>query len=60
MNGQQSFSDMEYANRKRKTKREKFLKIMDEVACRTNGRCARFSASARRFVKIHGSLLLGS
>jgi IS5 family transposase len=31
MNGQQSFSDMEYANRKRKTGREEFLEIMDEV-----------------------------
>ena len=31
MNGQQSFSDMEYANWKRKTKREEFPEIMDEV-----------------------------
>ena len=31
MNGQQSFSDMEYANRKRTTKREEFLEIMNEV-----------------------------
>lgn len=31
MNGQQSFSDMEYANRKRKTKREEFLEVMNEV-----------------------------
>ncbi len=31
MQGQQSFADMEYANRKRKTKREEFLGIMDEV-----------------------------
>jgi IS5 family transposase len=31
MGGQQSFTDMEYANRKRKTKREEFLKIMNEV-----------------------------
>lgn len=28
---QQSFADMEYANRKRKTKRDEFLEIMDEV-----------------------------
>lgn len=31
MRGQQSLADMEYANRKRKTKREEFLEIMDEV-----------------------------
>lgn len=31
MNKQQSFADMEYANRKRKTKRDEFLEIMDEV-----------------------------
>ena len=31
MNGQQSFSDMEYANRKRKTRREEFLEAMNEV-----------------------------
>ena len=31
MNGQQSFSDMEYANWKRKTKRERFLDVMNEV-----------------------------
>lgn len=31
MNNQQSFSDIEYANRKRKTKREEFLEIMDHV-----------------------------
>lgn len=28
---QQSFADMEYANRKRKTKRDEFLEIMEEV-----------------------------
>ena len=28
---QQSFADMEYANRKRKTKRDEFLGIMEEV-----------------------------
>ncbi len=28
---QQSFSDIEYGNRKRKTKREEFLEIMDHV-----------------------------
>ena len=28
---QQTFSDIEYSNRKRKTKREEFLKIMDEI-----------------------------
>lgn len=31
MNRQQSFSDMEYANRKRETKREEFLEIINEV-----------------------------
>ena len=31
MNRQQTFSDMEYANRKRITKRESFLKMMDEI-----------------------------
>jgi IS5 family transposase len=31
MQGQQSFADIEYANRKRKTKREEFLEAMDEV-----------------------------
>lgn len=31
MSKQQSFVDMEYANRKRKTKRDEFLSIMDEV-----------------------------
>jgi IS5 family transposase len=31
MKHQQTFSDMEYANRKRVTKRESFLKIMDEI-----------------------------
>ena len=31
MNNQQSFSEIEYANRKRKTKREEFLEIMDHV-----------------------------
>jgi IS5 family transposase len=31
MRGQQSFADAEYANRKKKTKREKFLEIMDHV-----------------------------
>jgi len=29
--GQQSFADMEYAGRKRRTKRDEFLEIMDEV-----------------------------
>ena len=28
---QQTFSDYEYSNRKRKTKREEFLEIMDEI-----------------------------
>ena len=28
---QQTFSDIEYSNRKRKTKREEFLEIMDEI-----------------------------
>jgi IS5 family transposase len=28
---QQSFADVEYGNRKRKTKRDAFLEIMDEV-----------------------------
>ena len=28
---QQTFSDYEYSNRKRKTKREKFLELMDEI-----------------------------
>jgi len=28
---QESFSDMEYAYRKKKTKREEFLEIMDEI-----------------------------
>ena len=28
---QQTFSDIEYNNRKRKTKREEFLEIMDEI-----------------------------
>ena len=28
---QESFSDMEYRNRKKKTKREEFLEIMDEI-----------------------------
>jgi len=31
MEKQQSFADLEYANRKRKTKREEFLEIMEEV-----------------------------
>ena len=31
MKKQQSFADMEYANRKRRTKRDEFLEIMDEV-----------------------------
>ena len=31
MPGQRSFSDLEYANRKRITKRESFLKMMDEI-----------------------------
>lgn len=31
MAGQQSFADMEYTNRKRRTKRDKFLEIMEEV-----------------------------
>lgn len=31
MNRQQTFSDMEYAGRKRITKRESFLRIMDEI-----------------------------
>lgn len=31
MNNQQSFVDIEYSNRKRKTKREEFLEIMEEV-----------------------------
>jgi len=31
MNNQISFSDMEYANRKRKTRRDEFLEIMEEV-----------------------------
>ena len=31
MSGQRSFSDLEYANRKRITKRESFLKMMDEI-----------------------------
>lgn len=28
---QQTFSDFEYSNRKKKTKREEFLEIMDEI-----------------------------
>jgi len=28
---QQTFSDFEYSNRKRKTKREELLEIMDEI-----------------------------
>ena len=28
---QQTFSDIEYGSRKRKTKREEFLEIMDEI-----------------------------
>ncbi|WP_304642936.1 hypothetical protein [uncultured Oscillibacter sp.] len=28
---QESFSDMEYRSRKKKTKREEFLEIMDEI-----------------------------
>ena len=28
---QESFSDMEYGYRKKKTKREEFLEIMDEI-----------------------------
>ena len=28
---QESFSDMEYSSRKKKTKREEFLEIMDEI-----------------------------
>lgn len=28
---QQTLSDMEYSNRKKKTKREEFLEIMDEI-----------------------------
>lgn len=31
MSYQQSFTDLEYANRKRKTKREEFLEMMDEI-----------------------------
>ena len=31
MNRQQTFSDMEYSNRKRITKRETFLKMMDAI-----------------------------
>lgn len=31
MDGQQNFSDMEYANRKWKSKREEFLEAMNEV-----------------------------
>jgi len=31
MNGQTSFTDIEYSNRKRTTKREEFLKKMDEI-----------------------------
>ena len=31
MSGQRSFSDLEYANRKHITKRESFLKMMDEI-----------------------------
>ena len=31
MSYQQSFTDMEYANRKKKTKREEFLEMMDEI-----------------------------
>ncbi len=29
--GQMSLSDFEYSNRKKKTKREKFLKVMGEI-----------------------------
>jgi len=28
---QQTFADIEYANRKRKTKRDEFLKIIEEI-----------------------------
>ena len=28
---QQTWSDMEYSNRKKKTKREEFLEIMEEI-----------------------------
>ena len=33
MKEQQSFSDIEYGMRKRTTKREEFLEVMDEVIC---------------------------
>ena len=31
MSYQQSFTDLEYSNRKKKTKREEFLEMMDEI-----------------------------
>lgn len=31
MNKQMNFSDIEYSNRKRTTKREEFLNLMDEI-----------------------------
>jgi IS5 family transposase len=31
MNGQKSFADMEYGNRKRRTRRDEFLEAMDEI-----------------------------
>ena len=35
---QETFSDIEYSNRKRKTKREEFLEIMDEIIPWDEGR----------------------
>lgn len=34
---QQTFTDIEYANRKRSTKREEFLKSMDQIIPWGNG-----------------------
>ena len=30
---QETFTDVEYNNRKKETKREEFLEIMDEIIC---------------------------
>lgn len=38
MDKQQSIADIEYANRKRKTKRDEFLGIMEGVIRGMNGR----------------------
>jgi IS5 family transposase len=46
---QQTFSDMEYANRRKKTKRDEFLEIMEEIIPMWNHTILKGNVAVRRW-----------